>query len=145
MGGKTAPYSELYPSGATEHLMEFRWAMMAAIFFIAPILGGCSDTYYDRRETVSSGVGDAIAVNKATQMVDPWPRDSMNTRIARNGQLVQAAQDRYNRGKAFTPVLPTATSKDYLAVQQQAASSQAATSQSTSPVTPAAPVKGASP
>jgi hypothetical protein len=112
---------------------------------LATIVAGCSDTYYDRRETVSLGAGDALASNQATHMYDPWPRHSMNTRIAGNGQLMQAAQDRYNRGKPYTPVLPTAVSKDYLAVQQQAASSQSATAQSTAPATPAAPVRGPNP
>ena len=119
-------------------------AMVLAII-VASALAGCSDIYYDRRETISLGAGDAQATNQATHMVDPWPRHSMNTRIAGNGQLMQAAQDRYNRGKPYTPVLPTAASKDYLAVQQQAASSQAATAQSTAPATPAAPVRGPNP
>ena len=48
-------------------------------------------------------------------MVDPWPRASANNRIAFNGQLMQSAQDRYNRGKVITPVLPTQASKDYQA------------------------------
>jgi hypothetical protein len=108
---------------------------------LATAVAGCADIYYDRRETVSLGAGDAIAINKATQTIDPWPRHSMNNRIAANGQLMQAAQDRYNRGKVITPVLPTKASHDYLIIQQQAASSQSATSVSTS-ATPAAAVKG---
>ena len=55
---------------------------------------------------------------------------------------MQAAQDRYNRGKVFTPVLPTQASKDYQSVQSAAASSQSATGQSTS-ATPAAAGQGA--
>ena len=112
---------------------------------VALVLGtavaGCSDMYYDRRETVSLGAGDAVAINRTTHTIDYWPRHSMNNRIAANGQLMQSAQDRYNRGKVVTPVLPTNASKDYQAVQQQAATSQLATGQSTS-ATPAAAVKG---
>ena len=37
-------------------------------------VAGCSEMYYDRRETVSLGAGDAVATNKVAQMVDPWPR-----------------------------------------------------------------------
>jgi hypothetical protein len=117
----------------------------ALAIVLATVVAGCSDTYYDRREAVSLGAGDGLATNQVTHMYDPWPRHSSNTRIAGNGQLVQSAQDRYNRGKPYTPVLPTTVSKDYLAVQQQAASSQAATSQSTAPATPAAPVRGPNP
>jgi hypothetical protein len=97
--------------------------------------------YYDRRETVALGAGDAVATNKVTQMVDPWPAASANNNIAFNGQLMQSAQDRYNRGKVITPVLPTSTSKDYQSMQTNAAGSQSATSNSTA-ATPAVPVKG---
>ena len=100
---------------------------IAAVVVIASAVAGCSEIYYDRRETVALGRGDAVATNKVTQMIDPWPRASANNRIAFNGQLMQAAQDRYNRGKVITPVLPTQASKDYQQVQQQAASSQSAT------------------
>ncbi len=55
---------------------------------------------------------------------------------------MQSAQDRYNRGKVITPVLPTQASRDYQQIQQNAASQQQATGQSTS-ATPAAAVKGA--
>ena len=111
---------------------------------IAAAVAGCSEIYYDRRETVAPGAGDAVATNKVTHMIDPWSRASSNNRIAFNGMLMQAAQDRYNRGKVITPVLPTSASKDYQSMQSQAASTQSATSQSTS-ATPAAPVKGPSP
>jgi hypothetical protein len=114
---------------------------IAAIVVIASAVAGCSEMYYDRRETVTLGAGDAVATNKVTQMVDPWPAASANNNIAFNGQRMQAAQDRYNRGKVFTPVLPTQASKDYQSVQSVAANSQSATGQSTS-ATPAVAVKG---
>lgn len=114
---------------------------IAAVVVIAAAVAGCSEIYFDRRETVSLGAGDAVATNKVTQTIDPWSRASANNRIAFNGRLMQSAQDRYNRGKVITPVLPTQASKDYQQIQQQAASSQSATSTSTS-ATPAAPVRG---
>jgi len=114
---------------------------IAVVIVIASAVAGCAEIYYDRRETVGSGAGDAVATNKVAQMIDPWPAASANNRIAFNGQRMQTAQDRYNRGKVITPVLPTQPSKDYQQVQQQAASSQSATSTSTS-ATPAAAVKG---
>jgi hypothetical protein len=114
------------------------------VVVIASAVAGCAEMYYDRRETVGAGSGDAIATNKVAQMIDPWSRASANNRIAFNGQLMQSAQDRYNRGKVYTPVLPTQASKDYQQMQQQAASSQSATTTSTS-ATPAAPVKGFGP
>ncbi|MCC6890881.1 MAG: hypothetical protein IT536_20330 [Hyphomicrobiales bacterium] len=114
---------------------------LAAAIVLGTALAGCSEIYYDRRETVSPGAGDAIASNKVTHTIDPWPRASANDRIAFNGQRMQAAQDRYNRGQVITPVLPTQPSRDYQAAQQQAAGQQSATSQSTS-AAPAAPVRG---
>jgi hypothetical protein len=114
---------------------------IAAVVVIASAVAGCSEMYFDRRQTIALGAGDAIATNKVTQMVDPWPAASANNNIAFNGQLMQSAQDRYNRGKVITPVLPTSASKDYQSMQSSAANSQAATGQSTA-ATPAAPVKG---
>jgi hypothetical protein len=117
---------------------------IAVVVVIASAVAGCAEIYYDRRETVGSGSGDAIETNKVAQMIDPWSRASANNQIAFNGRLMQSAQDRYNRGKVYTPVLPTQASKDYQQAQQQAASSQSATTQSTT-ATPAAPVKGPTP
>lgn len=114
---------------------------VALVVVIASAVAGCAEIYYDNRDSIGAGAGDAIAGNKVSQMVDPWPPASANNRIAANGQLMQSAQDRYNRGKVFTPVLPTQTSKDYQQARQQAASQQSATSTSTS-ATPAAPVQG---
>ena len=105
---------------------------------IATAVAGCSEIYFDRRESIALSTGDALASNKVTQMIDPWPRGSTNNRIAANGKLMQAAQDRYNRGKAITPVLPTQTSKDYQSAQQAASSQSAAGAAAT----PAAAVKG---
>jgi hypothetical protein len=112
---------------------------LAAVVVIGTAVAGCSEIYFDRRESIALSAGDAVASNKVTQTIDPWPRNSTNNRIAANGQLMQAAQDRYNRGKVLTPV--TAASKDYQMMQSQAAGSQSATSAATS-ATPAAAVKG---
>lgn len=114
---------------------------VAAVVALASAVAGCSEMYYDRRGTVSLGAGDALATNKVTQMVDPWPAASAKNNIAFNGQRMQAAQDRYNRGQVITPVLPTQASKDYQSVRSSAASTQSATSNATS-ATPAAAVKG---
>jgi hypothetical protein len=113
--------------------------VIAVAVVIGTALAGCSEVYFDRRDSIALSAGDAVASNKVTQTIDPWPRNSTNNRIAANGQLMQAAQDRYNRGKVFTPVLPTAASKDYQMMQQQAAGTQAAQASS---ATPAAAVKG---
>lgn len=62
-------------------------------------LGGCSDLYLDRRDTVALSAGDAIAANEAEQTVDPWPPQSNNKNVAFNGQRMQSAVERYRLNK----------------------------------------------
>jgi hypothetical protein len=70
------------------------------------MLTGCSDLYYDRRETIALSGGDAIAANKVEQMVDPWPAHSGNTNIAADGQRMQSAIERYRTDTVIPPVNP---------------------------------------
>ena len=78
------------------------YSTAAAVTF-ATMLSGCSDLYYDRRETIALSGGDAIAANKVEQMVDPWPAHSGNTNIAANGQRKMCIRDRYMGLLKFTP------------------------------------------
>jgi hypothetical protein len=99
------------------------------------MLAGCSDIYYDRRETIALGADDAVASNRVTHMVDPWPRHSANNNIAFNGERMQAASERYRQNKV-TPLMSWSTSTAaYQAAQQAAAAAAIQMS------TPAAPVK----
>ena len=68
---------------------------LAAIIGLGAIVGGCSDIYYDRRETVLFGADNAVAANNAVQTVDPWPRGSANRNASTNGEVVAAAIERY--------------------------------------------------
>jgi hypothetical protein len=70
-------------------------------------LGGCSDIYYDRRETVALGADDHIAVNRVAQMVDPWPVYVGNKNIAFDGQRMQAGVERYRKHEVIRPIPPT--------------------------------------
>lgn len=112
--------------------------LLAAVVSLGALAGGCSDIYFDRRETVALGAEDAVATNKVTHMVDPWPRHSANRNIAFNGERMQAAHERYRTGKVIAPVNVTTSSTAYQQAQQQAAAANSAT-QTTS--APAAPVK----
>ena len=69
----------------------------------APGSPAAPTSYLDRRETISLGGGDAIAANKVTQIVDPWPAYSGNKNIAFNGQKMQTAVERYRTGKVIQP------------------------------------------
>jgi hypothetical protein len=83
---------------------------LAAIIAFGALLGGCSDIYYDRRETVALGADDHIAANRVAQMVDPWPRYVGDKNIAFNGERMQAAAERYRRHEVIQPV-PLTTNK----------------------------------
>ena len=73
-----------------------------ALAALLAALAGCSE-YLDRRETISLNGGNSVATNEATQMVDPWPRDSANRNIAYNGTKIQSAVERYRTNKVIPP------------------------------------------
>ena len=79
-------------------------AVAAAV--LGASLGGCSEMYFDHREGVTLGAGDAVAANAAMQTIDPWPARSRNTNIATNGQRMQSAIERYRTNNVTQPVDP---------------------------------------
>jgi len=81
-----------------------------ALLAVAAMLGGCSsDIYFDRRDTVSLEAGDAVATNKVTHMIDPWPARSGDRDIPANGERMAAAGERYRTNKV-TPLNGFSTS-----------------------------------
>jgi hypothetical protein len=80
-------------------------AVLAAVL----VLAGCSDIYFDRRETVSFHAGDASASNASAQSIDPWPAEAGNRRITYNGERMQKAAERYRTNKT-TPLNTSSTS-----------------------------------
>jgi hypothetical protein len=105
---------------------------------LATGLAGCSDIYFDRREHIVPYAGDAMAVNRVTQMVDPWPPSSANRNIAFNGEVMQRAVERYREGRVIPPVNATTSSAAYAKAQATAANAAqtARSSTSTSSSTP---------
>jgi hypothetical protein len=95
---------------------------LAGLLAAATILSGCSDIYFDRRETIAPWSGNAVAQNKVVQMVDPWPPSSANRNIAFNGEVMQRAQERYREGFVIPPVNATTSSVAYANARQNAAS-----------------------
>jgi hypothetical protein len=77
------------------------------------MLGGCSDIYFDRRDTVSLASGEAMAANRVTHMVDPWPVASGQRNIAYNGEKAAAASERYRTGRVIPPVNAMTSSAAY--------------------------------
>src|SRR4029079_6472519 len=53
--------------------------------------------YFERKDTIVSGAGDARNVNAATHIIDPWPRYVGNRQIPANGERMSGAIDRYRQ------------------------------------------------
>jgi hypothetical protein len=79
----------------------------------ATALAGCSDLYFDRRESIQLSAADDLYSNQVTHMVDPWPAQSANRNIAYDGQKMQTAAERYRANKVIPPVNPTTSSAGY--------------------------------
>ena len=87
---------------------NFRGATILALA-ATTLLGACTDMYLDRRDTVSFAAGDAVAANKVTHMVDPWPIRAGDRNIQYDGERMAAAAERYRTNKV-TPLAGTSTS-----------------------------------
>ena len=104
--------------------MCFRFATKttAITALLGAMLGGCSEYYFDRRDTVSLHSGESMAANRVTQMIDPWPAASGQRNIAYNGEKAATASERYRTGRVIPPVNATTSSAAYTQAQQQAQS-----------------------
>jgi len=104
--------------------MCFRSAIrtIVATGLLGAMLGGCSEYYFDRRDTITLYSGDAMATNRVTQMIDPWPVASGRRNIAYSGEKAATAAERYRTGRVIPPVNATTSSAAYVAAQQQAQS-----------------------
>ena len=107
-----------------------------ALAAVLAALSGCAE-YLDRRDSIALGAGDAIAADKVTQMVDPWPRASADKNIAFNGPKIESAVERYRTNRVYQPS-GTGTSAAYQPSASNAAPVSAAVAQ---PVAPPPPVK----
>ncbi len=71
---------------SSQSKIKARSKLAGMIVALGATLGGCSDIYFDRRETIALSADDHIAANRVAQMVDPWPRYVGNKNIAFNGR-----------------------------------------------------------
>ena len=83
-------------------------AAALAVGALGMTIGGCSQIYLDRRDSLALSAGDASAANQAVQVIDPWPRRSGNTNLVFNGQRMQAGAERYRTNTVVQPVDPMA-------------------------------------
>src|SRR5262249_62241457 len=121
---------------------ESRRQVLGMLVALGATLGGCSDIYYDRRETIALGADDHLAANEVLQMVDPWPRYVGNKNIAFNGQRMQTAVECYRYDKVIPPANAATTSIAQQQAQRQATSECPARGVVTTQGAPAAPVAG---
>ena len=66
--------------------------------------------YFERKDTIVSGAGDARNVNAATHIIDPWPRYVGNRQIPANGERMTGAVERYRTNTPWAtpcPITPT--------------------------------------
>ena len=77
---------------------------VAATVMLGALLAGCSDVYFERRDSIALGAGDAVAANQVEQMVDPWPPNSSNKNLTFNGERMQRAVECYRIDKVTQPV-----------------------------------------
>ncbi len=112
-----------FSSGRSRACGRAERARLITASLTAIVLGitlcGCSDFYFDRRDTISLGAGDAIAANAAGEIIDPWPPHSGDTNIAANGQRMQAAVERYRNDKSHAARRRHGSASDHRVPEQQ--------------------------
>ena len=112
-------------------MRRYNSALRAGALIAAAAVGlsiaGCSDMYYDQRDTIGLSTGDALASDKAVQMVDPWPPASASRDIAFDGYRMETAVERYRANKVIPPSNSTTSSVAYQQSQPAAAANAAPT------------------
>ena len=96
---------------------NLRYLMLVALAGFGTLAAGCSDIYYDRRDTLSLAAGDAVATNIATHTIDVWPIEAGEQRIVTSGQKAQGAVERYRTNKVTPPVGTGTSSISYQSAQ----------------------------
>ena len=83
-----------------------RATRVCALAAVAAVLGAWDDDCgCDRYEFVTRGVGDAVQVNKVTQMITPWPHYVKNRKLNLDGHRASIAMRRYQANQVIQPNL----------------------------------------
>lgn len=67
----------------------------AAVAALAMTTGCMNNEYLERRDTISIGVGDAVAHNRAVQTINPRPNHAYRTRLSHDGARMNNAMESY--------------------------------------------------
>src|SRR5262249_18547560 len=79
---------------------------IALVLLLLADAGGASasdDEYLARRDSITPGVGNAPAHNRAVHTINPWPRYVGNDRINIDGRRIQLGMRRYQANKSIPP------------------------------------------
>ena len=95
---------------------------VVTVALFSALLGGCSEYYFDRRDTITLHSGETMAANRVTHVIDPWSPASGQRNIAYNGEKAATASERYRTGRIIPPVNATTSSAAYTQAAQQAQS-----------------------
>jgi hypothetical protein len=76
-------------------MRSYRLALAAALALLA---ASCTQ-YVERRESIASYAGNAVAWNRAVHTIDPWPAAAARTNIEVSGRRVVDAIERYEAPK----------------------------------------------
>lgn len=68
--------------------------------------------YFERKDGITLGAGNAKSTNSATHIIDPWNRNVRNTRIPGDGQRMSGAIERY-RDVGKLPQAPPPIASEY--------------------------------
>jgi hypothetical protein len=101
--------------------------------------------YFERKDTIVSGAGDARDVNAATHIIDPWPSYVGNRQIPMNGERAAGAIQRYRTNTPWAtpcPITPIFDVQNQYIVTTQATTGCANTDRA---ATGAGPLVGAAP
>src|SRR5262245_31699412 len=75
-----------------------------ALLLLAGAGGAFADEeYLARRDSITPGVGNAVAHNRAVHTINPWPRYVGNDRINIDGRRIQLGMRRYQANKSIPP------------------------------------------
>jgi hypothetical protein len=78
--------------------------MALALLLLAGARGASAgDDYLARSDSITPGVGDAVAHNTAVHTIDPWPPNVNNDHINIDGHRIQLGMRRYQANKSIQP------------------------------------------
>jgi hypothetical protein len=88
-------------------MKAFNWRSLAfavlAMSASPAMLLADDDTHFGHSDFITRQAGDAIAVNKAAQTIDPWPAAANNRKLDVDGKRAEVAMKRYEQNKSIPP------------------------------------------